>query len=119
MDPIENIQSQEASDALNMPITKTTPVKKIFITGSIIGVVFVSLFGYQLMSESKIPSTPIVANPTIFPTPTPNRTLSALATQSSFLALEQNVASVSSAITNYIIEDPSLSPPVLELSLGF
>ena len=53
------------------------------------------------------------------PTPTPIRIPSALATQSAFLALEQGVASLSAQITATQIQDQTLTPPVLDLPLGF
>ena len=120
MDPIENNQIPLPEAVPVVPQSKPNiPIKKMLITGCLIGIVLFILFGFQLLSKSNMPTPPISANPTLVPTPTPNRTLSTLATQSSFLALEQNVASLSSAIINFIIEDPGLSPPVLELSLGF
>ena len=57
--------------------------------------------------------------PTAIPTPTPIRTLSALASGSAFSSLETNVASLSSQLRNFVTEDPSLTPPVLDLPLGF
>lgn len=59
------------------------------------------------------------STPTAIPTPTPIRTLSALASQSAFLSLSTGVASLSSQLRNFVTEDPSLSPPVLDLPLGF
>lgn len=53
------------------------------------------------------------------PTPTPIRVLSAIATQSAFIALEQTQASLSSGLAATNLDDPSLSPPVLDLPLGF
>lgn len=61
--------------------------------------------------------TPSEAPPT--PTPTPVRALSAIASQSAFLALEAQVASLSTNIQALPAQDPSLSPPVLDLELGF
>jgi hypothetical protein len=60
---------------------------------------------------------PAEALPT--PTPTPVRALSAIASQSAFLALEAAVASLSANIQALPPQDPSLSPPVLDLELGF
>lgn len=57
--------------------------------------------------------------PTTIPTPTPIRALSALASGSAFLSLEANVASLSTLLRNFVTDDPSLSPPVLDLPLGF
>lgn len=97
------------------------PPMKPEIVAAIVVVIVGALFliGIQLMASqtSKAPIMIEKAAPT--PTPTPTRLPSALATQSAFLKLETNVASLSGAINNYVVDDPSLSPPVLELPLGF
>jgi len=51
------------------------------------------------------------------PTPTPVRIISAVATQSGFVELEAMVASLSSLIAGYPLQDPVLSPPVVTLPL--
>lgn len=53
------------------------------------------------------------------PTPTPVRILSTIATQSAFINFENTIASLSSQLNNYVVDDPSLSPPVLDLPLGY
>lgn len=69
-----------------------------------------------LMAPKPEPVT-VAQSPT--PTPTPIRILSAIATQSAFLALEQAQASLSAGLAGTNLDDPSLSPPVLDLPLGF
>lgn len=59
----------------------------------------------------------VLQSPT--PTPTPIRILSAVATQSAFLSLEQAQASLSARLAGTNLDDPSLAPPVLDLPLGF
>ncbi len=56
---------------------------------------------------------------TLMPTPTPIRNFSPLATQSAFLQLVAGAASLSASLNNYSPQDPSLSPPTLDLPLGF
>lgn len=53
------------------------------------------------------------------PTPTPVRVLSRFATESAFLRFETTVSSLSAVVSGYPIYDPSLSPPKLDLPLGF
>lgn len=63
--------------------------------------------------ETMTPSTTLPAA-----TVTPLHSLSAIASTSAFLSFEQAVASLSAAIETVNLNDPSLSPPVVELSLG-
>ncbi len=67
---------------------------------------------------ARAPEVPIIA-PSPTPSPTPIRELSAIATQSAFIFLETRLASVSAAITATNLDDPSLSPPIIDLPLGF
>ncbi len=83
----------------------------------VLGAVF--LVGLRFLSTRSSKPPVVMEKPVPTPTPTPTRLPSALATQSAFLKLETNVASLSSAINNYVVDDPSLSPPVLDLPLGF
>lgn len=53
------------------------------------------------------------------PTPTPVRQLSKFATESAFMNFETAVGSLSAVIAGYPIMDQSLSPPKLNLPLGF
>lgn len=55
---------------------------------------------------------------TLMPTPSPMRNLSPLATQSAFLQLVAGAASLSASLNSYSPQDPSLSPPTLDLPLG-
>lgn len=75
------------------------------------------LFIYKIMQKPPKPIIMVKIPPT--PTPTPVRILSTLATQSAFLKLEITIASLSSQLNNYVVDDPSLSPPILDLPLGF
>lgn len=77
----------------------------------------VSLFIVSRMLAPKLPPEQVAQEPT--PTPTPIRVLSAVATQSAFIAIEQSHASLSASLAATNLDDPSLSPPVLDLSLGF
>lgn len=71
-------------------------------------------------SMNQAPPKPAIptATPTQTPTPTPVRELSLIASQSAFLSLQNEVASLSGALQNYVVDDPSLSPPTIDLSLG-
>lgn len=67
---------------------------------------------------ARAPELPIIA-PSATPSPTPIREQSIVATQSAFISLEVQLASVSAAIRATNLDDPSLSPPSIDLPLGF
>jgi len=97
--------------------TKGTLMMWFVALGVIVGgVLLLSMF-----RSSIIPTKPALPEATIapLPSPTPIRNVSAIATQSAFISLEQHAASVSSAIANTNLDDPSLSPPSIDLPLGF
>ncbi len=118
---------EETNTPLTMPIVAPVtpepakPQIKPEIIAAIVVVVLGALFliGVRFLSSQSSKPPVVIEKPAPTPTPTPTRLPSALATQSAFLKLEANVASLSGAINNYVVDDPSLSPPVLELPLGF
>lgn len=95
------------------PVTLALIALFVILSGTLI---VVSVRAYlNRPSVSPIP----LPTPTATPTPTPIRVRSSLASQSAFLTLDANIASLSADIRNYEAQDPSLSPPVLTLPLGF
>lgn len=64
-----------------------------------------------------------VQAPQVSPTPTPTpvitRALSGVATTSAFLDLEASVASLSASLSTTNLDDTSIAPPTIDLSLGF
>ncbi len=103
-----------------MPAPSNPRIKPEIITAIVVillGALFLIANRFLSFQNSKPPV--VIEKPTPTPTPTPTRLPSALATQSAFLKLEANGASLSASINNYVVDDPSLSPPVLELPLGF
>lgn len=105
-----------------IPVEVTPPKKTFPLWGAAIIAICIgagALLAWRTLGENAgIPASP-TPTPTVIPTPTPIRTLSALASQSAFLSLSENVASLTSQLRNFVTEDPSLSPPVLDLPLGF
>lgn len=106
-----------------MPTDTAAPPKsgsfRIWIIAG--AVVFACITGLvvtrSLFTTPKIPTVQTQETPT--PSPTPVRILSAIATQSAFIALDQAYSSFSASLTATNLDDPSLSPPVLDLPLGF
>lgn len=103
------------------PQTPRKPDKHILVIFASIAVIFILLLVIiGLARQVTTNSGQITINPTpsIDPIPTsnPNRPLSAIATQSAFLQLDQAVASLSSAINQANTTDASLTPPVVEFS---
>lgn len=119
MDTIQNIPDPTISPQV-APVVQKKPAFPLWgaalIAILIGGGVLLTWRSFQQNEGFSAVPTP---TPTAVPTPTPIRTLSALASGSAFLSLETNVASLSSQIRNFVTEDPSLTPPVLDLPLGF
>lgn len=90
------------------------PVLIVFaVACAVMLIVVLSLLGKPAVKAP--PPTPVLPRPT----PTPERITSAVATQSAFLTLDSHVASLSAKLNNFILDDPQLTPPLLELPLGF
>ncbi len=119
------LQPPTTEASVNVPTTEPLPVataktaqKPLVIAGVIVLLVgTIGLFIYKNLQKPPKPVLVVQTQPT--PTPTPTRIFSPLATQSAFLKLQSTVASLSAQLNNYVVDDPSLSPPVLDLPLGF
>lgn len=102
------------------PTTPPSPrIPMIWLVGggvAIVGILLLLLV--RSLWPARAPEIPIIA-PSATPSPTPIRELSPVATQSAFISLQTRLASVSAAISATNLDDPSLSPPVIDLPLGF
>ncbi len=107
--PLKPSKLEEFWDLLHTPwaIAAIVIVSIIFLIGI-----------RQAMQKPQVVVVPTSA-PTASPTPTPIRQLSAIATTSAFLNLDTAVSSLSTSVKSYNTNDPSLSPPVIDLPLGF
>ncbi|MEK7141507.1 MAG: hypothetical protein AAB800_03110 [Patescibacteria group bacterium] len=101
------------------PAQTTNPsnTRILMIAGGVIAFGISMLLVWRLLTPPPKPAIQTVQSPT--PTPTPIRILSAIATQSAFVSLTQIQASLSAGLSITNLDDPSLSPPQLELPLGF
>lgn len=113
---------QESVPPVQSEIPPISPTKRSvaypwLIAIGVVGVGLLSLIVVsKLLSTPNTPMVQVIETPT--PTPTPIRTLSTIAAQSAFVALDQSQASLSANLTDTNLDDPSLSPPVLDLPLG-
>ena len=102
------------------PITLLSRLKSPY--GVIAAILVVLVIGSLVFITARKPApAPIVPTPTPtpMPTPTPVRQPSSIATQSAFLSLEASVSTLANDLNTLTLQDPSLSPPVLDLPLGF
>lgn len=121
--PLAPSATPEPSLVTSVPQPPSQP-KKFSVLGIVtIVVIILALVGGGILAQKSnlfSPQPTTAPSPqTLQPTPTPERHLSLIATQSAFLQLQSNVASLSASIQNVIVSDPILSPPVLDLPLGF
>ena len=102
------------------PLPKKKGVPILAIVGAVILflVAFVSIG--LLSSRSTTNEQPRTqATPTAFATPTPVLNQSALATTSAFLDFSSENASFAGILNTFVLQDPSLAPPVLETEVDF
>lgn len=108
-----------------MPVAPVYENKKMNIPKPMIALLILVVLAFAatflFVKLTAKPAIVVAPSPTIAarPTPTPERLLSPVATQSALLALDAHVASLSAGINNFILDDPQLTPPVIELPLGF
>jgi hypothetical protein len=97
------------------PQIKFSKIIKIFV---IIIILLLGISGFLYYQKQH--QNPVTMQPTPTPTETSvNKLVNPIATSSAFIELENSVASLSAKINSYNANDPSLSPPVIDLSLGF
>lgn len=116
-------------DNAQMPPLPANPMAKIKELGSkhkgplaIAGIILVVIIVSTLVaSAARRPAPPVAPRPTPTPaaTPTPIREMSSVASESAFILFTESVASLSASIQKVNIYDSTLTPPVLDLPLGF
>ncbi len=119
--PAPATQAPTAPPPITKPADKLKFLKSkptlIVILLAVVGIAGGILIG-QLNRNPPEPATP-TPTPTTAPLPTPIQPEIPLATGSAYLELNQAVQDTKTAINSYNTNDPGLSPPVLDLPLGF
>lgn len=88
---------------------------------AIVGIIAIFLVGSLIFNSTQVTKPAMMTStptPTIILTPTPQRTPSAIASQSAFQTLDASVQSLANDLNTLTIQNSSLSPPVLDLVLG-
>jgi len=85
------------------------------------GVFFGAFVFYVVQKNTQKEVTPGITTVFVTPTsiPTPVRYPTNVSTTSGFLSLEQSISSFSSELIEFSKDDPALTPPNLNLTLGF
>jgi len=116
----ENAFQPVIQPSVEKPYTEKPKSKLVPI---LLGIAVVLLGGIYGLLVSQI-QKPDKTQPAVTPTPVAEpsiattQPLSGIATSSAFMALEQSVASLSSAINALNVSDTTLNPPALDLPLG-
>jgi hypothetical protein len=88
----------------------------------ILAIVIVTLilgfFAFASKAQKKNTITPTLA-PTVTPTPTPMQILTPFASSSAFMEFEKNVTALPDMIQKAVLQDQTITPPILDLNLGF
>ncbi len=106
--------------SVEKPYTEKPKSKLMPILMGIAVVLLGGIYGLLISRIQKPTETQPAATPTPVAEPsiTTMQPLSAVATTSAFIALENSVASLSSAINALNVSDTTLNPPTLDLPLG-
>lgn len=120
--PLFQDTPEQLTQPVEVPLPTISPTKPShlriwLIAGCVVVTGLCVLFVWKLLNPPPKPAIRVVQSPT--PTPTPIRILSPIATESAFISLTQRHASLSAGLSVANLDDPSLSPPVLDLPLGF
>lgn len=101
------------------PPIKTPNMKYVAVGGCV--VIFLVLIFYMLNRRNSNETTPVpvATTPTPLATATPVQQVSAIATTSAFITFAENVASLSATVNAFSLQDGALSPPTLDLEIGF
>jgi hypothetical protein len=117
---ISSTKTTEENPGLIKQFSKLTKYLPLGI--SAIFILFLTAFAVSGLIRTRAnPTLPVAQGPT----PTgisinpQNMDIYPYATAAAFLALEVSHSSISSRLTPFVIEDQSILPPVIEMSLGF
>jgi hypothetical protein len=96
------------------PIKRSFDLRYLFLVLLIIGL------GGAFFAMRRLPVSTPPPTPSDTPTPTPKlKPVTPVATQSAYLELTKGVASLSASISTMQVSDTTLTPPTVELPLGF
>jgi hypothetical protein len=104
---------------IQQPIIQKPQKKGFDLRYFFLALIVIGISGGLFAATRKTAPIPI-PTPTDTPTPSPKtKSVVPLATQSAYLSLTQSIASLSSQIQQMQVSDTTLSPPTIELPLGF
>jgi len=104
---------------VQQPIVQEPQKKGFDLRYVFLALIFIGISG-GLFAVTRKPTPIPIPTPTETPTPSPKtKSVIPLATQSAYLSLTESIASLSSQIQAMQVSDTTLSPPTIELPLGF
>lgn len=103
---------------VSQPKSKPVNFKLLMIIAGAIIVFVLGFFAYSTSQRSGSTSTP-EAVITVTPTPTPIQVVNPFASSSAFMEFENHVTGLPDIIQRAVLEDQTITPPVLDLNLGF
>jgi len=108
-----------SSQAQQIPIISPNPKRSFDKRYLFILLIFIGIGGI-FFTISKQPIQTPTPTPSDTPTPTPkSKPVVPMATESAYIELTKSVATLSGYIKNMQVSDTTLSPPTIELPLGF
>jgi len=93
--------------------------KPLIIIAIVFGVLLGSYLAFNTLNGRQQTPVEPTPTPTVSPTPTPMRHMAPAATTSAFLKFDMSLATLSATLGSVQITDSTLTPPTVELPLGF
>jgi len=101
-----------------VPAPRSGPPKKVLIGGVALLILMCCLAALYALSANRAPQNEAPEpTPPILPTATPIRALSSVASTSSFMKFEGDVASLSGQVNGFTVQDSRLTAPVVEFDM--
>lgn len=115
--PLQQDAPASASQGVLPPTTWLS--KPIAIAGIVLGLAILLTAVLYATSTTKDPVSQIPdPTPLALATPTPMRKFTQIASTSAFISFQASVASLSADINGFILQDSTLTPPVIDGDLG-
>jgi len=115
-DPVQS-PPETPEETVTPPPKKKLP-RSVFVVGGVLALfILISALLYaSSLNKEQEPNAP-EPTPLVRITPTPIRKLTQIATTSAFAVFHASVASLSGDIHGFVLQDSTLTPPILEVNL--
>jgi len=120
---IETAPQLPTTPPILLEISKPWYQSKVAIGFAALIIIFLIVMATTAIVSNLVKKPTIIIAPTptatTTPSPSPMQIPSAIASDSAFIKLDEATSSLSAILRNYAVQDGTLSPPTIEIKLGF